>query len=222
MQEIENHANPGVRAQRATQSCAEILAPTSADTRVLSPPTSVIQDPPFGPMLDNHRQGTYSFVDLHVSLDHSRILQRQSIVNVHVTGQFEFGIPDFDNRDFGMWYTYHSLHSVCTRSATSRGITMIRSILTVRKRFGEKTNLLECSHRCCDAYVHCSDQLIDTHHRILVHSPSESLVHSMFPEDPNTWTLMSFPGHCSFRICSNFCLNLALRSSLSLDGSIRS
>jgi hypothetical protein len=52
--------------------------------------------------------------------------------------------------------------------------------------------------------------------------PSESLVHSMFPDDPKICTLNSISGHCLCRIPSSFSTNVILLFSLSSDGSNRS
>lgn len=48
-------------------------------------PTSVIEDPSLRPVLDDHGQRPYSFIDLNVGLNHPRVLECKGIIHVHVT-----------------------------------------------------------------------------------------------------------------------------------------
>ena len=71
--------------------------------------------------------------------------------------------------------------------------------------------------------IHISTIIVSTYLpcQQIHHKPSESLVQSKFPEEPNTWTSILFPGHCLFRMVSSFSVNLALLFSLSADGNNR-
>lgn len=52
------------------------------------------------PIFDNHGQRSHPRIDFHICLDHSRVLQRQGVVDVHVASQAQLWVPYFDNGYF--------------------------------------------------------------------------------------------------------------------------
>lgn len=82
--------------------------------------TRIIQDPPFGPMFDHHGQRPHAFIDLDVGPNHASVFQSQGVVDVHVTSQPEFWIPDLHDRDLGMRYTNHPFHTICFEESQSK------------------------------------------------------------------------------------------------------
>lgn len=82
--------------------------------------TRIIQDPPLGPMFDHHGQRPHTFIDFDIGLNHAGVFQSQSVVDVHVTSQPEFWIPDLHDRDLGMRYTNHPFHTICIEGSQSK------------------------------------------------------------------------------------------------------
>lgn len=92
---------------------------------------------------------------------------------------------------------------------------------TLGKGSSQMANPFQGLHRSRDAYI---DWPISWNLQASegINEPSDSLVHSMLPDEPKTCTPILLPGHFSFKIRSNFWTNLVLLSSLSFVGSIRS
>lgn len=86
----------------------------------------------------------------------------------------------------------------------------------------EHVHLFQPFHGRLNTYVDCSR----CQHRILprvnTFLPSLSFVYSWLPDEPNTCTLNSFPGHSVCRMRSNFLTNAFRRSVLSWLGNNRS
>lgn len=76
--------------------------------------TSIIQQPPFCPVLDDLRQGSYTIVQLNICPDHPCIFQSQRIVDINITSQAENGVPAFDDRHFGDCPADHLFHAICS------------------------------------------------------------------------------------------------------------
>ena len=82
--------------------------------------TRIIQDPPFGPMFDHHGQRPHTFIDLDIGPNHAGVFQSQSVVDVHVTSQPEFWIPDRHDGHVGVRYTDDPFHTVCFEESQSK------------------------------------------------------------------------------------------------------
>lgn len=63
-------------------------------------------------MLDDHCERADALVDLDVGLDHTGVLQRKSIVDIHVTGQLELWIPHLYDRNLCRCNANHLAHTV--------------------------------------------------------------------------------------------------------------
>lgn len=74
--------------------------------------TSIIEDTPLRPVLDNHGQRANARVDLDICLDHARILQSERVIHVHVRSQLQLGVPHFDNPDPRLGYADNLLHAI--------------------------------------------------------------------------------------------------------------
>ena len=51
-------------------------------------------------------------VNVHISLNHPRVLESQSIVDVHIARKLQFRIPELHYWYLCMRHTNHSLHSI--------------------------------------------------------------------------------------------------------------
>ena len=117
--------------------------------------TGIIEDPALGPVLDDHRQGSHSLVDLDIELDHASILQRQGVVDIHVTGEAEFGIPEFHDRHLCPGDTNDTFHTIWWRSAVAgRGVREDFIQRTFVESLGQQADLLELLQRCGDTEIH--------------------------------------------------------------------
>lgn len=75
----------------------ELMSESTAVTH-----TCIVEDPSFRPVLNNHSQGPYTIVDLHICSHHTRVFQCQGIVDIHVACEPQLRIPDLYNGDFRM------------------------------------------------------------------------------------------------------------------------
>ena len=91
--------------------------------------TSIVQDPPSSPMLDDHGQRSHSRVNLHVCPNHPSIFQSQGIVNIHITGELQLGIPYLYDRNFSLRYADYLLHAIYQSSVYSFGIRRSTHVL---------------------------------------------------------------------------------------------
>jgi hypothetical protein len=74
--------------------------------------TGIVQDTPLGPMLDDHGEWTYARINLDIEVDHSRVLKRSHVVDVHITRQLQLGVPDFYYPDLGCRYAHNPFHAI--------------------------------------------------------------------------------------------------------------
>jgi hypothetical protein len=74
--------------------------------------TSIVQDTPLRPVLDDHGQWPDAIIDLNIQIDHARVLKRGHIVDVHVTGELQLRIPDFYYPDLGCRYADDAFHAI--------------------------------------------------------------------------------------------------------------
>jgi hypothetical protein len=82
------------------------------NVKVLVRLTSIVQDTPLRPVLDNHGQRPYTLVELDVRLDHARVLDCGDIVHVDVAGELQLRVPDFYYPDLGCGNADDALHAI--------------------------------------------------------------------------------------------------------------
>lgn len=75
--------------------------------------TCVVDYPPPCPVLDDHRQLPHSWIHLDISTNHSRVLEGQGIVHVHVAGESELRIPNLDDGYLCSRYANNLFHATC-------------------------------------------------------------------------------------------------------------
>lgn len=70
-------------------------------------------------MFDYHGKGSHPIIDLNVRLDHTRVFERKSIVDIDVASQLQFRIPYLHDGNFGGRYADDPLHSVSKSVSSS-------------------------------------------------------------------------------------------------------
>jgi hypothetical protein len=75
-------------------------------------PTSIVQDTLLRPMLNDHGQRPYAIIYLDIKVDHSRVLERSNIVDVHITRELQLGVPDFYYPNLRCGYTDNTFHTI--------------------------------------------------------------------------------------------------------------
>jgi hypothetical protein len=74
--------------------------------------TSIVQDTPLRPVLDDHGQWAHTIVDLDIQIDHARVLESSDIVDIQIARELQLGVPDFYDPDLGCRYTYNAFHAI--------------------------------------------------------------------------------------------------------------
>jgi hypothetical protein len=86
-----------------------MLADIGRGTGVL---TSIIQNTPLCPVLDDHGQWPHTIIDLDVQVDHARVLEGSSVVDIHIARQLQLRVPDFYYPDLGRRDAHDAFHTV--------------------------------------------------------------------------------------------------------------
>jgi hypothetical protein len=94
-----------------------MLADVGGDTGVL---TSIVQNTPLRPVLDNHGQWPYTIIDLDVQIDHACVLEGSDVVDIHIARQLQLRVPDFYYPDLGRRDAYNAFHAIWVMSVISR------------------------------------------------------------------------------------------------------
>lgn len=121
--------------------------------------TSIVDDPPSSPVLDDHCQGPYTLVDIDISADHASVLESQGVVDIHIASQLELGIPYLDNGDLGTRYADHFFHAACEHTKKVRELPLLMGngmlgILTPFKQICYYADTFQFFPTRCDANVH--------------------------------------------------------------------
>lgn len=95
--------------------------------------------------------------------------------------------------------------------------------LTCCHHFRKLVHSLELLEGSLNADIHCHVMsAVNLGRASIEREPSDSLVHNMFPDEPKTCTVKSFPGHSFLSILPSLSTNCFRRSSLSEVGNNRS
>jgi hypothetical protein len=90
-----------------------MLADVDSSNRAL---TSIIQNTPFCPVLDDHSQWPHTIIDLDVQIDHARVLEGSDVVDIHIARQLQLRVPDFYYPDLGRRDAYDAFHAIWVMS----------------------------------------------------------------------------------------------------------
>jgi hypothetical protein len=63
-------------------------------------------------VLDNHGQWPNTLIDLDIHLDHASVLKSEGVIHIHVTCEFEDGVPDLYDSNLRLRYAHDVLHAI--------------------------------------------------------------------------------------------------------------
>ena len=116
LEEVDDKTYPSVRAESTPKCYCKFVSFSEAEGNlvrmlIFKSLTCIVQDSTFCPIFYNHGKGPNALIAVDVSLYHSGVLKRQSIIDIHVTCYFQRRIPYLNNRDLGMGDTNNPFHS---------------------------------------------------------------------------------------------------------------